>query len=149
MAELTLNPVFTGISGTIGRMVVYKWKNKTVARRHVVPRNPDTLGQRNNRGLFREAMKSWQSLGDEEKAAYNKKCARLSMTGHNLYISRYMRMHSAEQAISPSQDEIIAASGAFHAGTYSMFSHVRSVPAPSAPRFSVLSASVQRNYPPG
>jgi hypothetical protein len=46
-------------------------RGKTYRKRYVVPRNADTKGQREVRGLFSQAMKLWESeLGDEERGAW-------------------------------------------------------------------------------
>jgi hypothetical protein len=91
MATANLNPILTSLSGTIGRMVFYKRYSKTISRSWIMPPNPNSPAQSKNRSLFREAMKSWQSLSGDEKAAYNRRARKLSMSGHNLFISRYMK----------------------------------------------------------
>ncbi len=125
MAQAFLNPVFTGISGKVGGLVLYEWNGRTLMRRYVVPRNPDTPAQRANRDLFREAMRSWQALADSEKASYNRRAARLRMTGHNLFISCYMRIHSPAQPELPVNKANDAAAPGFSARIYS--SHVRTL----------------------
>jgi len=46
-------------------------RGKTYRKRYVVPRNADTKGQREVRGLFSKAMKLWESdLGAEERGAW-------------------------------------------------------------------------------
>ncbi|HSA14296.1 MAG TPA: hypothetical protein P5346_06070, partial [Spirochaetota bacterium] len=62
MGIATLHPLFTGISGRIGGIVFYSYNDVTYFRAYVVPRNPDTAAQRNNRSLFARAMKAWQAL---------------------------------------------------------------------------------------
>ena len=66
-------------------------------RAYVKPRNPDTPAQRKNRDLFRAAMKAWQDLPSYDRASYNRRAARLGMTGHNLFISRYILSHRADK----------------------------------------------------
>lgn len=97
MASITLNPMLTSISGTMGRIVFYtRWKN-VYARIYAKPRNPDTEKQRANRALFRDAMISWKVLSAEQKESYNLRARRLPMTGHNLFISEYMKKHFAQR----------------------------------------------------
>jgi len=96
MASVTLNPMFMYFNGTIGRITFYTRWRKSYAREYVKPRNPKTEAQRKNRNLFRDAMKSWQGLTEPEKAEWNRRARRLPMTGHNLYISRYMKRYISE-----------------------------------------------------
>jgi hypothetical protein len=67
MATATLNPLLKSVSGRIGSFVFYKRKNTQCIRTHVVPRNPDTISQKNIRSSFADAVKSWQSLTSEER----------------------------------------------------------------------------------
>lgn len=97
MARVTLDPMFTSLKGNLGNYVYYARYGKVFARTYTKPGNPDSAGQRKNRGLFREAMKSWQQLTDDEKYTWNRKARKLPMTGHNLYISQYMKKHNTEE----------------------------------------------------
>jgi len=91
MATAQLNPVLTSISGSVGRLVFYSRFGKTIMRAWIIPPNPRTPAQQANRSRFRDAMLSWRQLPDEEKDSFNRKGKKLGMTGHNLYISRYMK----------------------------------------------------------
>ncbi len=62
----------------------------------IKPPNPRTPAQQANRSRFRQAMISWRSLPDYEKDSYNRRARKLSMTGHNLYISRSMKGQTAK-----------------------------------------------------
>ncbi|HOW83705.1 MAG TPA: hypothetical protein PK573_14175 [Spirochaetota bacterium] len=90
MATATLNPVFTSISGSVGGIVLYQRYGRTIMRKYIMPPNPRTPKQQANRSRFRDAMASWRSLPDYRKESFNLQARRLHMTGHNLYISRYM-----------------------------------------------------------
>lgn len=103
MAKVTLNPTFESFSGGIGNIVFYRRFKKMYARVYVTPHNPDTEKQRANRTLFRDAMNEWKSLSPEEKQHYNKRARRLPMTGHNLFISEYMKQHLTERVIDKSE----------------------------------------------
>lgn len=149
MARIELNPVFTAISGRMGDMVLYKSRTMNCSRTYVKPRNPDTPAQRSNRDLFRSAMMSWQSLSDYEKEAYNRKAARLPMTGHNLYISRYMRGHAGRQCPGAAPDVNLAGSSRSRADSRSFFRALRSVATPSFPADCMDSPSFRQQRPPG
>ncbi|MBN2041742.1 MAG: hypothetical protein JW864_17025 [Spirochaetes bacterium] len=90
MATAKLNPVILSISGRFGNSVFYVNRNRQFVRTYVVPRNPDTLLQREIRKSFAEAVKSWQLIAPEEKDSYIRKARGLGMSGYNLYISEFM-----------------------------------------------------------
>ncbi|HOW83648.1 MAG TPA: hypothetical protein PK573_13885 [Spirochaetota bacterium] len=148
MASVQLNPVFTGMSGTVGRFVFYRWNDRTVMRLYVVPRNPDTPAQRANRGLFRDAMKAWQALADDEKAAWNRRASRLGMTGHNLFISRYMRSHAAGRVAARVGDGCAAVPASPSCGLLASFLPSLSVAAPSGQACRVFSRQPAAESPP-
>ncbi len=128
MAEVFLNPAFTSISGRIGDVVFFSYGGRTFFRAYVVPRNPDTPAQRSNRRLFSEAMKAWQGLSLFDKNAYNRRARRLGMTGHNLFISRYMIAQSNNSGPGPSQGALRTDSKDDPAGFSSFQVRGRSVP---------------------
>ncbi|MBN2038603.1 MAG: hypothetical protein JW864_01080 [Spirochaetes bacterium] len=90
MATAKLNPVILSISGRFGNSVFYVNRNKQCVRSYVVPRNPNTLLQKEVRKNFTDAVKSWQQISPEEKYAYARKARGLGMSGYNLYISEFM-----------------------------------------------------------
>ncbi|HOW83820.1 MAG TPA: hypothetical protein PK573_14765 [Spirochaetota bacterium] len=96
MATAILNPIFDSLNGTVGRMVFYKRYGRTIMRMWIMPPNPNTPAQSKNRDRFRQAMASWRALPDYEKDSYNRRATKLSMTGHNLYISRFMKGQTAK-----------------------------------------------------
>ncbi len=92
MANVELNPIARSFKGRVGNLVVYKVKDKTYVRNYVVPRNPDTEKQRENRFLFKDAVKAWQALSIEEKTTYNSLAIRRGRgRGYNLFLSLYMK----------------------------------------------------------
>ena len=96
MATATLNPVFKSISGRIGNAVFYCRQNTQYVRSYVVPKNPDTPLQREARGNFAGAVKSWQQMTLEERYAYVRKARDLGMSGYNLFISFIMLVKNNE-----------------------------------------------------
>ncbi|HRZ26229.1 MAG TPA: hypothetical protein P5346_10625 [Spirochaetota bacterium] len=104
MATATLNPVINSISGGVGHLVFYERYGKTIMRAFIIPPNPRTPAQQANRSRFRDAMGSWRQLPDEEKDSFNRTARRLGMTGHNLYISRYMKRNRDNDADSCRSD---------------------------------------------
>jgi len=102
MAEAFLNPAFAALNGRTGDVVFYSFGGRVFFRTYVKPRNPDTSAQRRNRRLFRDAMTAWHGLSSFEKGSYNRRARRLGMTGHNLFVSRYMTSHAAGEGGRPS-----------------------------------------------
>jgi hypothetical protein len=96
MATAELNPILTSISGTAGKLVFYKRHGTTIMRAWIMPPNPRTQAQQSNRGRFKQAMTSWQALSIEEKASYNARAKKIGLTGHNLFISRFMKRQVAD-----------------------------------------------------
>ncbi len=119
MAIIQLNPMIVAIRGAIGGIVLYNRYDRQCARRHVRPANPDTEAQRAVRRTFGDAVRSWQGLPAGEKDIWIRRARKLSMSGYNLYISRFMR-----EKISG--DKVFAG---------------------SRNAFSVTSSSVQKNGP--
>ena len=91
MAIIQLNPMLVAMRGAIGGIVLYNRYDRQCARRHVRPANPDTEAQRAVRRTFGDAVRSWQGLSAEEKDSWTRRARKLSMSGYNLYISRFMR----------------------------------------------------------
>jgi hypothetical protein len=138
MAYVILNPIINSLSGRIGNLVFYSSDGREYARSYVKPRNPDTPAQRANRGLFRNAMKAWQALSAFDRAAYNRRAGRLGMTGHNLYIRKYMLAHantgSSERTAHSSRGDVPARcrpSSSFHVPGHSVSPFI---PRPDTPR---------------
>ena len=97
MAILTLNPVFTSLSGHCGDIVFYMRRGTQCARSYIIPPNPNTPEQKNNRSRFAEAVRSWQQLTGEEKTRFTGIIRKRfydqykRMSAYNIYISEYMK----------------------------------------------------------
>jgi len=101
MATAQLNPVITSLSGGVGNLVFYKRYGRTVMRTWIMPPNPRTVKQQSNRARFAQAMAAWQGLRADDKALYNARAKKLRITGHNLFISRYMKGHTDGNSCVP------------------------------------------------
>ena len=91
MASVTFSSFIKSMHGSIGNIVIYSHKGKSFCRVYAKPHDPKTAAQQRNRQLFAEAMKAWQGLVPDQKHIYNRRAKRLPMTGHNLFISEYMK----------------------------------------------------------
>ena len=99
MAIATLHPMFNrSAAGRRGVLFVQQLPRVYAAR------NPDTSAQRNNRRLFARAMRAWQELSLFDKGSFNRRARRLGMTGHNLFISRYMARRAPSCTEEPSPE---------------------------------------------
>ena len=58
-------PLFSlSASGQIAKTLVYgDWKGIDVVRKYVIPANPNTAGQQQQRGYFRNAVEDWHTDG--------------------------------------------------------------------------------------
>ena len=144
MATATLNPLLRSISGRIGNVVFYRRHNKQCIRLYVVPRNPDTLLQRNVRRSFADAVKSWQSLTDEEKYKFTRKARRTHMSGYNLFISEFIK-ESISAGSRPEErlsfTDLLNSSG-IHIYIHSVSASLRFL-------FNIILTVNQQNYNPG
>jgi hypothetical protein len=91
MATAILNPMFESFSRRIGNIVLYQRYNTQCMRSYVVPKNPDTIMQRQNRMRFADAVKSWQKLSSDDKYNYTRKARNKGISGYNLFISISMK----------------------------------------------------------
>lgn len=133
MAIATLNPLLVSISGRIGSVVFYRRKKTQCIRMYVVPRNPDTILQRNVRKTFADAVKSWQMLTTEEKCKYRRRARGTTMSGYNLYISEYIKETTSTHSNSElkiSFQNLLYSSGVLR--------HIHSVSASLLKAFSIL-----------
>ncbi|HDP79811.1 MAG TPA: hypothetical protein ENN21_03095 [Spirochaetes bacterium] len=92
MARITTGFPIKSISGRIGPFVFATTNGEVCAYRFKKRPNPRTDAQQARRGLFADAVRSWQLLSDEEKREWNelawkkrKKLKRLCK-GYHLYL---------------------------------------------------------------
>ena len=97
MAKAKLKSYLQSMSGRIDDTVYSTIGKKTYARKYVIPHNPKSESQQFNRSLFTKAMSMWKNLSADEKQQYRKKARKLTMHGHNLFISRYIKLHKHEK----------------------------------------------------
>ncbi len=95
MATVATNPIMNGLSGMLGKTIVFKnWRNKTIVASYSAPSKKQSEAQRANRSKFREAA-NWAHavLNDpERKAYYQKKARKLGLpNAYTAAITDYMR----------------------------------------------------------
>jgi len=107
-------------------------------RIYVVPRNPDTISQRNIRALFANAVKSWRALTTEKKYQYTRKARGTRMSGYNLYISEYLRKTASVK--SKPEVKLISNEPLYSSKQYN---RIHSVSASLSKSFGILTAFKQ------
>lgn len=90
MAQLFLNPLIEGMRGRFRGVVLVRCGDDVFLRDYTPPGNPRTDAQQARRGLFADAVRSWQALHNDEKARWNRlarKGRRKTVRGYHLFIS--------------------------------------------------------------
>lgn len=60
-------------------------------RRYIIPPDPHTPAQLQCRAIFRQAVRGWQALTQQQKQSYNTIArSRYMRTGYNFYVSTYI-----------------------------------------------------------
>ena len=90
MATAKVNPLIKKLRGNIGDLIICRRRGRTYLRSRVIPRNPRTEKQMENRSKFSLAVEAWQSLPESEKDKYRYRARRRKYYGYNLFISEYM-----------------------------------------------------------
>jgi len=77
-------------SGTIGKKVTaVERKGENFLRNYVIPHDPKTPAQMNQRNKFTEANEAWKALSPEEKEIYNERAKNMKMYGYHLFVSEF------------------------------------------------------------
>jgi hypothetical protein len=97
MAAVKLRSYLKELNGRYGDYIFYNIKGRQYMRSYSIPRNPRTEAQQENRSVFAEAVKLWQTLSAEEKHIYNRLASRKALTGYNLFISMHMKGITLQQ----------------------------------------------------
>jgi len=90
MAKVT-GPLFSlAASGKLANSLVYlSWKGIDDVRQYVIPANPKTSGQQQQRGYFTDGVEDWHTAGytADDVAAYNLAALaeKLPMSGFNIH----------------------------------------------------------------
>lgn len=86
MGKLTGALLSMGASGSIGKTLVYsKWKGVAYARQHVIPANPRTTKQVNNRAIWSLLGSAWLYAPTQVVAAFNAFATGKALTGRNKF----------------------------------------------------------------
>lgn len=92
MAKITAPFLALGASGTIAdTLVASKWKGRPYMRQHVVPANPQSVGQTSTRNAFSVANEIWKVGPALFSAPWNLFAQGQVLTGRNAFMGAYVR----------------------------------------------------------
>ncbi len=133
MAVLKLSWFIESISGRDGNVVYYMRRGTQCLRVYIKPPDPNTQAQKENRGRFGMAVRSWQLLTDEEKNKFAIRAKHINMSGYNLFISEFMKAETSSKAKSEigNRQKVYAYSEIYNS---------------SSPGFSRQAASLQHRF---
>ncbi len=105
MARIKLSPIIASINGKVGNAVFQTGKSGTILRERVIPRNRNTVLQRQKRNLLQTTKSEWQTLSTDQKNSWvalaafmlkkQKHSATRSLTAYELFIqSNFIRNQS-------------------------------------------------------
>ncbi len=100
MATVATNPIINGLSGMLGKTLVFKrWGDKTIVASYAKPKKKQSEQQKQNRSKFREAA-HWAKIilkDPARKAYYQKKAKKLGLpNAYTAAITDYMRKPKVE-----------------------------------------------------
>ena len=79
-------------SGTIGKSKTACIRDgKQYVRTYVIPNDPKTAKQMEQRKKYASAVEIWKEMSDDEKDIYNRRAVNLNMSGYNIFISEFTR----------------------------------------------------------
>lgn len=88
MAKLTGALLSMGASGTIGKTLTFgTWKGVPYARQRVIPANPQTVKQTNNRSIWSMIGQAWLYAPVAVQNAFNAFATGKKLTGRNKFFS--------------------------------------------------------------
>lgn len=86
MPKLTAPLLSMSASGQLGKTMVFsKWKGVSYARQHVIPANPRTTKQTNNRAVWSMLNTAWLYAPTAVQAAFNAFATGKALTGRNKF----------------------------------------------------------------
>jgi hypothetical protein len=99
MAKLTGALLSMGAAGTIGKTLTFaKWKGVAYARQRVIPANPKTTKQTNNRAIWSMIGAAWLYAPSAIQGAFNAFASGKSLTGRNKFFSDNQKLLATDPA---------------------------------------------------
>lgn len=87
-----MEPALSGfiVSGKVGGVVICRRGRGVYMRAWVRPKNPKTKAQRVHRSSFKEAVRAWKELPEQDKDAYRRRAKLTGRSGYNLFVSEQL-----------------------------------------------------------
>lgn len=95
--KITFSPLITAASGKVGPLVASRWKGIPYIRSHVIPANPNSLGefgQQEHRARCAMLVHWWQSLETAFTDFVGELASGMAMSGFNLFMNRNLYLIS-------------------------------------------------------
>ena len=86
--KVRLSVIASGLSGKSGDLVGSNWKGRTYIRRRVIPANPRTQKQQDQRNALARLVQCWQALDSDFKTFLDKLGSDEALSGYNVYVGR-------------------------------------------------------------
>lgn len=97
MAKVTAPLLSFGASGSVAKSVVFsKWKGRPYARRHVIPANPQTVGQTLTRDIFAWGGQVWKIMGPLGRGPWDRFATGQVLTGRNKFMGNFVAENRGE-----------------------------------------------------
>lgn len=88
-------PIGVEVRGSFNKETVFRVvRGRQDRMDYYTPTNPRTPAQQSQRALFRQAIRSWQALSDEEQGQWNAAAKGTRRRGFDLYMSTYLTTHA-------------------------------------------------------
>lgn len=101
MAKVTGGLLSLGATGTIGESITFgSWKGVKYARQRVIPANPRSTGQVNNRNLFTNGGNIYKLAGSLLRAPWDRAAVGQPKTGRNIFQGSFNKNLQAQTDLS-------------------------------------------------
>ncbi len=90
MAKVIFSALLSGASGAIGDVVLSRWKGIAYARRRVIPANPRSGDQCQQRYILKVALLLWQSVKAWAKEPWTLAVSGYALSGYNQFMDDCM-----------------------------------------------------------
>jgi hypothetical protein len=106
MARIQLHGMFYDVRNKVGNLVYSKWRTINYVRQLVIPLNPNTLLQQDQRNSMARLVDFWQFFQTSTKAAWNYVATDQGYSGYNRWIGVNIALEKTQAPLelSPTTD---------------------------------------------
>ena len=91
-----VSPLFFGIRGKIGSLCFRIRKNAVIElSKNRIPANPRTDAQLAQRDKYRNCVKQWNSLTEDERQQYEEQAKPLGLSGYHVFMAECLKKEEA------------------------------------------------------